>query len=66
MVQIVYHPRHVQQLLGIKRGVYYKLVRSGLLPYTRIYDGGPRVHLPSHLIAYEEDLKRREVKREKQ
>ena len=64
MVQSVFHPRHIQIMLGIKRGVYYKIVKQGLLPYTRLYDGGPRVHLPEHLRAYEAYLKRREVKRE--
>jgi len=63
--RVAYAPREVLTLLGVKRGVYYKIVRQGLLPYTRLYDGGPRRHLPEHVKFYEEYLHKRTVRREK-
>ena len=53
----VYKPKEVRAMLGgISETTYYGLIRSGLLPYTRLTPGGDRVHLPEHLEAYRKYL----------
>lgn len=52
----VYKPIDVQRLLGVSRRVYYRLVETGLLPYTRLSPGGDRIHLEEHLSCYRDYL----------
>ena len=63
MVQIFYRPRHMPSLLGVSRSTYYEIVRLGLLKYSRLWDGGPRVHLPEHVREFQDYLRQREVRR---
>lgn len=60
MVLIAYRPKHMPLLLGVSRSTYYLIVKKGEIAWTRLYPGGPRVHLPSHIKDYEERMRARE------
>lgn len=62
-MQIVFRARHIKQMFGISEHIYYRIVARGHLPYTRLYPGGTRVHLPDHVRQYEEYLRTQEVRR---
>src|SRR5947209_15405192 len=49
---IFYRAKDMPKLLGVSRGTYYRIVRAGHLPYSRLYVGGPRVHTEEHVEAY--------------
>lgn len=51
-----YRPNDMPAVLNCSRSTYYRIVREGLLPYSRLYLGGPRVHTPAHIAEYERRL----------
>jgi excisionase family DNA binding protein len=51
-----YTPQEMPALLKCSRSTYYRVVKNGHLSYSRLYPGGPRVHLPEHVEAYRRRL----------
>lgn len=51
-----FKPSEMPAILKVSRTTYYKIVKSGQLPYSRLYAGGPRVHLAEHIAAYQARL----------
>jgi len=47
-----YSPEEVRKLLRIGRSTYYKLCGTGLLKWSRVYPGGPRIHTQAQLDQY--------------
>lgn len=48
----VFRPAQMRELLGVGMSTYYKICRLGLLRYSRMTPGGPRVHTQQQYQAY--------------
>jgi len=57
----VYRPRQVWEMLGICYSTYYKICRLGLLRFSRLTPGGPRIHTEKQVNDYIAYLNANEV-----
>jgi len=57
----VYRAKQMKELLGIGKTMYYEICKLGLLQYSRLKPGGPRVHTQQQLEDYLAYLNRNPV-----
>lgn len=57
-LQSAYTCKHVETLYSISPSTRRRAEKSGRLPFTRLYPGGPKRYLPEHLQTFEEHMRR--------
>lgn len=59
--QRLFRPKQMKEMLGIGNSTYYRITRLGLLRFSRLTPGGPRVHTEKQYNDYLEYLNANEV-----